>query len=108
MVQLVAYKTHNLVTRFESVNASFLLMSKPQGNLNLKNRSIKWDELFMDYYSGMSNREIERKYDLSPRQIQRQCRRIMIRYIREGGRFEKPVMENVFVKCLDYNLDRLL
>ncbi|HRG47728.1 MAG TPA: hypothetical protein PLX69_25050 [Leptospiraceae bacterium] len=57
------------------------------GNLNLKNRSINWDQLFMDYYSGMSNREIERKYDLSARQIQRQCRRIIIRYVKEGGRF---------------------
>lgn len=76
------------------------------GNLNLKNKSIQWDSLFMDYYSGMSNREIERKYDLSPRQIQRQCRRIMIRYIKEGGRFEKDSMSVAFLKCLDYDVNR--
>lgn len=62
----------------------------------------------MDYYSGMPGREIERKYDLSARQIQKTCRRIMIRYIKEGGRFEPEQMQTAFIKCLDYNLQVLI
>ena len=80
---------------------------RSSGNLNKKNRNINWEELFMDYYSGMPNREIERKYDLSIRQIQRQCRRIIIRYIREGGGFQKNYMEVAFVQCLNYDLNNL-
>lgn len=80
---------------------------RSSGNLNNKNKNINWEELFMDYYSGMPNREIERKYDLSIRQIQRQCRKLIIRYIREGGRFERHFMEITFIKCLNYDLNNL-
>lgn len=37
-----------------------------------------WVEIFENYYSGMSQRELERKYDLNPRTIQRVCKNIMI------------------------------
>ena len=78
------------------------------GNINLKNKSIEWDKLFMDYFSGMSSREMERKYNLSDRQIRRQCRKVMILYIREGGRFELSSMAAAFQKVLDYDVNRLL
>jgi len=36
-----------------------------------------WSEIFIDYYSGMSQREIERKYNIPVRTIQRYCKYII-------------------------------
>lgn len=38
----------------------------------------KWTEIFENYYCGMSQRELERKYDLDIRTIQRYCKFIMV------------------------------
>ncbi len=37
-----------------------------------------WVEIFENYYCGMSQRELERKYDLDIRTIQRYCKFIMV------------------------------
>jgi len=38
----------------------------------------EWGEIFENYYCGMSQRELEKKYNLDMRTIQRYCKSIMI------------------------------
>jgi|GEM_PF-7116469 len=44
-----------------------------------------WIEIFENYYSGMSQRELEKKYDLNMRTIQRTCKNIMIELLTNPG-----------------------
>lgn len=38
----------------------------------------KWTEIFENYYCGMSQRELQKKYNLDIRTIQRYCKFIMV------------------------------
>lgn len=38
----------------------------------------KWTEIFENYYCGMSQRELEKKYGMDTRTIQRYCKFLMI------------------------------
>lgn len=46
-----------------------------------KNKIKPWVEIFENYYSGMSQRELERKYDIPIRTITHVCKNIMIELI---------------------------
>jgi Mor family transcriptional regulator len=53
--------------------------------MNNKNINKPWLEIFENYYSGMSQRELERKYNINIRTIQRVCKNIMIGLVTNPG-----------------------
>ena len=57
---------------------------------------VDWREIFVDYYSGMSQRALERKYDCTSRIIQARCKYIINVMMKNNDSF------------LSKNIDRIL
>lgn len=63
-----------------------------------KNQNKPWTEIFENYYSGMSQRELERKYDANIRTIQRVCKNIMIHLITSPGSVIRQNWEKIIIE----------
>jgi hypothetical protein len=54
-----------------------------------------WPLIFVDYYSGMSQREIERKYNIPIRTIQRYCKYIINVMLKNQDSFINKNIESI-------------